>query len=197
MIGILPKTLTVNGKERAINYDWVTCYNIMSMLQDTDFKEHEKTYGVMDMLFCDGAGSFTEEELSDAVEEAVAFLDGPFHRVEDNGSVKKNEPTKLIDWQQDEPIIMSAIISSVGFDIRTDSSMHWWTFLSFFSEIPAKSTFSFVINIREKVFKGKKLEAYEKDFVKKNKNLIYFNTKKQLTAEERRARNELKDLIGI
>ncbi len=198
MIGTLPKSLMVNGSERAINCDWITGYNIMAMLQDPNFEEHEKSYGMLDLLFTGGVNSFTEEELSEATEQAAAFLDGSFHQNDcQDESTKKNEPTKLIDWKQDESLIMSAIISAIGHDIRNDPEMHWWTFLSFFTEIPATSTLSFIISIREKVFKGKKLEVYEKDFIKKNKHLIYFNIKKELTAEEKQARDELKALVGF
>lgn len=198
MIGTLPKSLIVNGSERAINCDWVTCYNIMAMLQDPNFEEYEKSYGMLDLLFVGGVNSFAEEELPEATEQAVAFLDGSFHRSAcQDESTKKNESTKLIDWKQDESLIMSAIISAIGHDIRNDPDMHWWTFLSFFTEIPATSTLSFIISIREKVFKGKKPEAYEKDFIKKNKHLIYFNIQKELTAEEKQAREDLKNLIGI
>ncbi len=83
----------------------------------------------------------------------------------------------------------------VGHDVRGDEYMHWWTFLSGYLEI-GECTFSHVISIRQKKAKGKKLEKWEQEFAKENKNLVYLKQRKS-EEEERQDREEREALRRI
>ena len=80
-------------------------------------------------------------------------------------------PYKLIDWEQDEQMIVSAVNRVATTEIRALPYLHWFTFMGYYQAV-GKSTLSTVVEIRSKLKKGKKLEKYEKEF--KNENPQYF-----------------------
>ena len=98
-----------------------------------------------------------------------------------------------MDWEQDESIIFSAINKVAGCETREKEYIHWWTFLGYFSEI-GEGLFSTVINIRQKKNKGKKLEKYEQEFYRSNKQLI--DLKEKYTAEEQAEIDRLNELLN-
>ena len=88
-------------------------------------------------------------------------------------------------WQKDEQIIFSAVNKVAGTETRSLDYLHWWTFLGYFNEV-GEGTFSFVVGIRNKLNRGKKLEKYEKDFLAHNKELVKLErpkTKEELEQE--------------
>ncbi|MGF7145294.1 hypothetical protein HNQ56_003735 [Anaerotaenia torta] len=109
---------------------------------------------------------------------AVWFLEGG---EEQDDSSKHQQIKKVMDWEQDEKIIFSAVNKVAGFETRAIDYMHWWTFLGYFNEI-GEGLLSTVINIRAKKNKGKKLEKYEQEFYRNNKALI--DLKVKLSEEE-------------
>ena len=131
------------------------------------------------------------EEIPTNVEEALKqaswFLDGGKQYEEFNKS------KKIMDWEQDESIIFSAINKVAGCETREKEYMHWWTFLGYFSEID-EGLFSTVINIRQKRNSGKKLEKYEQEFYRNNKTLI--DLKQRYTAEEQKEIDRLNELLN-
>ena len=99
-------------------------------------------------------------------------------------------PYKLIDWEKDSQIISSAINKVANTEIRSVPYVHWWTFMGYFSSI-GKSLLSTVIEIREKILKGKKLEKYEREFRRDNPKYFIWNHK---SVEEQEADRTIMDL---
>ena len=123
-----------------------------------------------------------QKHWQEAIDKACEFIDAGI-------SEKKNSP-KTMDWEQDFNILVPEINKNLGYDIRTSSKeTHWWTFLGAYMGI-GEGLFSSVIKIRHKKATGKKLEKYEQDFYKENKNLIDFQIKNNRTDEEKRAVND-------
>lgn len=176
MIGELPKTICVNGIERAIRSDFRVALSIFQALNDVELKNDEKIIVLLDSLYEDFKCIETNE-YEEALKKAIEFLDGG-KEYRDNTSVSK----KLIDWEQDEQIIFSAVNKVASKEVRELGYLHWWSFLGYFSEI-GECLFSTVINIRSKKNKGKKLEKYEVDFYKANKDLI--DLKQKYTEQEK------------
>lgn len=182
MIGRLPTTLTVDEKEYKIRTDFRIALTIFEAFEDVELNEKEKALVMLELLF---------EEIPTNVEEALKqaswFLDGGKQYEEFNKS------KKIMDWEQDESIIFSAINKVAGCETREKEYMHWWTFLGYFSEIE-EGLFSTVINIRQKRNSGKKLEKYEQEFYRNNKTLI--DLKQRYTAEEQKEIDRLNELLN-
>lgn len=172
MIGQLPRTIVVGNEEWAIRSDFRMALLIFQGLSDPDLKDYSKRYLILDALY-EKYESMSEELHVEALEKASAFLDHG-NNSPTNGS--KESKAKLMDWEQDEQLIFSAINKVAGFEVRSTDYMHWWTFLGYFQAID-ECLLTSVINIRSKKAKGKKLDKGEQQYYKENKHMIDLNTK--------------------
>ena len=84
-------------------------------------------------------------------------------------------PVKVMDWEQDEPILFPAINQVAGCEVRSVPHVHWWTFVGYFMEI-REGIFSTVLGIRQKMAKGKHLEKWEREFERENSDLVKLPT---------------------
>ena len=89
-------------------------------------------------------------------------------------------------------MIFSAVNKVAGQETRELQYLHWWTFLGYFDEV-GEGTFSFIVGIRHKLNKGKKLEKHEKEFLSHNKEIVLM--KKPLTKEEQEQEDTYKSLL--
>lgn len=180
MIGILPKSLEVGGQYYKINSDYRVILNLFEVLQSGELSDLEKAYITVKSVYID---VIPDKLFFDAVKKAYWFCDG--------GDVPKSEPAKvkLIDYKHDEGIIFPAVNKAAGCEIRAVPYLHWWTFLGYFGEI-GEGLFSTVLNIRHKRAEGKKLEKWERDFLRKHKEMIIIHTD-----EERKAIEETEEFL--
>lgn len=190
----LPKALIVGNKSYRIRSDYRAVLDILIAMNDPEIfspemtdeeKQFEKIMTMLQILYID-FDSIPEKYYQEALDKACEFIDCG---IKDEG---KQKP-QLIDWNQDSPIIVPAINKIYGKDIRSLKYMHWWTFLGLYMEI-GESTLSTVVSIRNKKNRGKKLDEWEMEFLKSNKNLVILNKKSPYTSEEKKA---LKKLFGI
>ncbi len=183
MIGQLPKELNVNGKKLAIRSDFRVVLLIFQAYGDPDLSDDEKATVMMECLY-ENPEDIKSDNYQTAAEQAIWFLDGGGTSGKD---VSQANTKKIIDWEQDEQLIFSAVNKVAGYETRSTEYLHWWTFLGFFNEI-GEGLFSTVINIRSKKNKGKKLEKHEQEFYKENKSLIDLNRKLSTEEQEERER---------
>ena len=181
MIGTLPETLTVDGVEYPIRTDYRNVLQVFEAFQDPELTQEEKWIVAIYMMF---------EDFSCADDVIHAAYDG--FNLEDSIKqiswfISAGQPEKQVlekptyNWKKDEQIIFSAVNKVAGMETRELEYLHWWTFLGYFNEV-GEGTFSFVVGIRDKLNKGKKLENHEKEFIKQNKGLV--KLEKQKTREE-------------
>ena len=188
MIGRLPKSLNVNGIDRAIRSDFRVALLIFQAFNDQELSEQEKAWVMLDCLYVD-LENIPPEDYQSAHDQAVWFLDGGIQE----GETKYRASKKVLDWEQDEQIIFSAVNKVAGKETRAVDYMHWWTFLGYFNEI-GEGLLSTVINIRQKKNKGKRLEKHEQEFYRENKTLIDIKTR--LTPEEQAEKEYFEKLLG-
>lgn len=175
-----PTSLTIAGKEYGINSDYRAVIKIFTALNDYELKK-ENNYvqsAVILSLFYDDYETIPEEHWQEALDQMKEFID---MGIEDD-----SKAPKLMDWEQDAPIIIPTINKVLGTEIRAEKYIHWWTFLGAYMNI-GESLFSNVIHIRSKKAKGKKLEKWEQEFYKANKSIIDFNKKQSRSEEEKDA----------
>jgi len=175
----LLNSLEVSGKSYPINADFRNVLIIFQAFNDNNLSDREKAYVCVKRLYT-GSVPVTEEVLK----KAYWFCDG--------GDIPKSEPQKVrtIDWEHDESMICPAVSKVLGtFDVRSLHFLHWWTFLGAFGEV-GDGLFSQVMNIRQKLAQGKKIEKYEREFIRKNRELIILRT-----AEEQAELDETRDFL--
>lgn len=170
MITDLPYTLEVDGVEREINTDFRDIINIFIALNDNELSPQDKTIVMLNNLYkCD-----IEElqNIQEAIDKASWFMDWGKEYTE-----KKDSP-KLMDWEQDYNMIIAAVNNKVKTveDVRELPHLHWWTFLGYFSE-RGKCQLSQIMELREKIAKGEKLEKWEKQMLRDNQDIIILHDK--------------------
>ena len=82
---------------------------------------------------------------------------------------------------------MADINRVAGCEVRALPFLHWWTFLAYFRGI-GEGQLSAVVGIREKRRKGKKLDEWERDFYRENRDMVDF--KMRYTSEDDEILNE-------
>ena len=172
MLGKLPKQLQINGRDIPIQSDYRIALLIFQAFNDPELSEQEKAYVMLDALI--GLDKLNQGEIEEASKACVWFLDG-------GKDYSKNNSPHLMDWEQDEQMIFSAVNKAAGIETRNADYIHWWTFLGYFSEIQ-EGLFSTVLMIRQKKAKNKKLDKSEREFYQNNKELI--DLKRRYSKEE-------------
>lgn len=164
----LPTSAVIGGREYTINSDWRVVLDVMGVMAQVDVSNEEKLVVVL-QLFYPEYESMPVWRFEEAYRYLVWFINGGV----DNEKRKKRP--KLMDWQQDLPLIISPINRAIGYEVRAADYVHWWTFLAAYQEI-GDCTFAQVVSIRKKRLKGKKLDKADQDFYNENKELIDFQT---------------------
>ncbi len=185
MIGELPKTLEVGGKEYAIRTDYRDVLNIITAFNDPELDDREKMFICLYVMYED-FDEIPKECYTDAYMRAIWFIDC-------GEEPKEGRSPRLMDWEQDERILFPAINSVAGCETRSAQYIHWWTFMGYFMEIH-EGVFSQVLSLRQKKSKGKKLEKWEQEFWRSNKDLCVI--KPRLSKEEKEERDRLNALLG-
>lgn len=187
MIGQLPTSLDVGGVSYPIETDYRNILVFLAACSDPELSPAEKLEILMKRLYRDGFSQIPQEHLEEAILQAKWFVDCG---QEDDD---KKPARKVMDWEQDEPILFPAINKVAGMETRAVQYIHWWTFSGYFMEIE-EGTFSTVLGIRQKKAKGKKLEKWEQEFYRNNRRLC--DIRKRYTEEEQAEIDYWNNLLG-
>ena len=174
----LPTSITIGEREFAIRNkgDYRMVLDCFVCLQDIELDEVERIYTALcifygDIESIDDLNMFSDEDtLTQAVTEMYNF----FNCGQKSIGAKQNH--KLIDWEQDSHMIVSAINNVAKKEIRAESYIHWWTFMGYYLAI-GECPLSTVVSIREKILKGQKLEKWETTFRRNNPEYFIWNSK--------------------
>ena len=157
----LPKRAVIGKKEYGIHTDFRDILEIFSYLDDPALPVYLRWRIALALFY---KGEIPEENWQEAISYLVKFLNC--------GKEDAGRPApKLLDWQQDAPMIVADVNKVAGREIRELEYVHWWTFLSWFHAI-GDGQLSTVVAIRDKLRRGEKLEQWEKTFYRENKEFI-------------------------
>lgn len=183
----LPTTIEISGAEFSIRNDgdYRNVLSAFAVLNDTELTEQERVLCAL-LIFYDVDGMDEIMSMPD-LEEATKKMYEFFNAGRPEG---KGSNHKLIDWEADSAMIVSAVNNIAGKEIRAVEYMHWWTFMGYYCSI-GESTLSTVVAIRDKILKGKKLEKWERQFRSENPQYFDWNYK---SAEDIEAEEWLKEV---
>ncbi len=191
----LPTSLNVGGRNYKIRTDYRVILDILTAMNDPDIfepgmteeeKQLERALTMLQIFYID-FDTMPSSDWQEASEKACEFIDCG---IKDDG---KQKP-RLIDWEQDAPVIVPAVNKVCGKDVRSVKYMHWWTFFGYYMEI-GECTLATIVSIRDKKRRGKKLEKWEQEFYRNNKKLVDLKTKKIERSEEEK--EALRKLFGL
>ena len=163
----LPTSIEIGGTVYNIRNrgDWRVILDVIAALTDAELDERERAAAALCIFYEE-----LPTDVQTAADEMVKFIDG--------GTTAKNGKAapRLMDWEQDFPLIVAPVSRIVGSDIRALPYLHWWSFLSAYMEI-GECTFATVVSIREKLNKGKKLEKWERDYLREHPDMVRLKPK--------------------
>ena len=116
----LPTSLSVGGVDRPIRTDFRCILDILRMLDDRDLPSWAQTVCLIKMLFIDWK-TIPQEQYTEACEKAMSFIDNGIEP--EDKDYKKKRP-RLMDWDQDAEMIVSAI--PFGTSAYLEGSMVYW-----------------------------------------------------------------------
>lgn len=177
MIYELPKSLEVGGTEYEIRSDFREILDIIEILNDVELKEQERGFFTL-LFFYPDFENIPADHHREAIEQCFWFINGGKH---DQTAGKK--PPRLMDWEQDFPYIIAPVNRVIGREIRADAYLHWWTFLSAYMEI-GECTFAQIVHVRDAKNRGKPLDASDKEWYRKNRELVDLKTRYTSDEEE-------------
>ena len=156
----LPIAVTVSGTEYPVRTDFRVILEIFVMLADPALSDTDKTEALLRMFY--------EERPADIPAALQAFRD-----FADPGSPgRKPSGPALLNWSHDFPLLVGPVNHVLGTECRSAPYLHWYTFLAAYMDMDPGCVFAQVLRIREKLRSGKKLEKWEKEFFRRNPDLV-------------------------
>lgn len=180
----LPLSLRVGGTDWKIRTDFRAILDILKYFNDPEYELDERWEICLDILYEDYE-NMPADLKQEAAEKAAEFID---MGINDDG---RNQPC-IMDWQQDATVIITAVNKVLGTEVRAAEHMHWWTFLGAYMEI-GQCLFSQIVNIRQKKAKGKKLDKWEQEFYRENKDMV--DLQKKYTEEEKKEQERFINML--
>jgi len=161
------------------NGDYRMVLDVFSVLEDEELNQEERLISAL-IIFYEDYNEIEDvyadiDNIAELLKQMFWFLRGG--KDEDDSNTKNQ---KLIDWNGDSDIIISAINNVAGREVRAEQYTHWWTFLAYYMAI-GDSILSTVVGIRNKMISSKPLDKWEREY--RNRNPQYFNWQYKTTDE--------------
>lgn len=184
----LPESTVIGGQTYRFHTDFRDILNILGWLNGDlgrDLCDEERCYVALRLFYPEFA-QMPAPHWQQAAAEMAQFLAG--------GRAEPERPgPRLLDWQQDAPLILAGVNRAAGCEVRSLPALHWWTFLTWFDAI-GDGPLATVVAIRDKLRRGKKLEPWEQDYYRAHRAQI--DLRPRLTAEEQAAKDALNRLLA-
>lgn len=161
----LPTSVEVCGAEYEVRTDFRVILDICAAASDPELDGQEKALVAL-AAFYPKFEAMPPEHYEDALRSCFRFING------DSDEAPHKAP-RLVDWEQDYPLIIAPINRVLGQEARSAEYMHWWTWLSAYYEI-GDCTFAQVVRIRDLQAKGKSLDKHDREWYRKNRHLVDF-----------------------
>ena len=179
----LPQQAQIGGKNYHLHTDYREILEIFSYLQDESQPEFLRWRIALALFYEE---KVPEEDQAQAAEYFRWFINC--------GREEQGEPgPKLLDWEQDAQDIVADVNKVAGQEIRSLPYLHWWTFLGWFHGI-GEGNLSTLISVREKLRRGKKLEAWEQEYYRRNRSRVIL--RKKYSAQELAEQERLQKLLS-
>lgn len=162
MLGQLPTSLEVKGNTYAIRSDYRNILRIIAAYEAAELKDREKILICLKRMYVD-FDTIPADDYEAAYEAATNFIEC---------QMRSDKPgPKVVDWEKDGQLIFAAVNKVAGKEVRAVEYMHWWTFMGYFQSVDRDDLWGFILTIRQKKAKGRKLEKHETEFYNANRSM--------------------------
>lgn len=164
----LPTSVEVNGTEYTIQSDYRAVLDILTALSDGDLDEQDKAEASL-TIFYPEFSSMPASDYQEALNQCFRFID------HGQGAKTQGKQPAVMSWEQDFDMIISPVNRIAGCEVRSLPYLHWWSFLSYYMEI-GDCLFAQVVAIRDKKARGKPLDKQEREFYRRNREMVDLKT---------------------
>lgn len=177
----LPTSIQIGDKEFKIRErgDFRLVLDCFKALDDEELSKEERIISCL-IIFYEDLTCYEDLEIFPDLEQACLEMNKFFNCGQDD-NVGRAVNYKLIDWERDSQLISSAVNKVAGFETRSCSYIHWWTYVGYYMGV-GEGALSTIVSIRNKIKSGKKLEKYEQEF--RNENPQYFTWDSRTTQQK-------------
>lgn len=144
-----PKTITVDGMELPVSWNFRTMMQVESLLLNPDIEGKLKTYNALIWFYGEETtDSFilkTPTRLTEAVDGFLWF----YRCGEDEKPARKSAGAhkRVYDFETDSQLIYAAFFTQYGIELDREDDMHWWKFRALFEGLKG-TTFNEVMRCR-------------------------------------------------
>ena len=177
----LPKQATIGGKTYGIYADFRDVLQMVGYLDDPALPVWLR-WKIALRLFYDAPIPYEHQK------EAMEYLE-EFLCCGRQGT----QSAKRLDWKLDSDLILSDVNKVACCEIRQLPFVHWWTFMAWFHAI-GPGQLSTVVGIRDKLARGIKLESWEQEYYRQNRDRIQM--RQPLSAQEKQEKERLEKLLS-
>ncbi len=168
----LPTTVDIGGKEIPVRTDFRVILDILACVNDPELNDGEKAAGALEIFYPSLEGVTDRGE---ALRQCLRFIDGA-----QETERKKQKSPRLMDWDHDFERIVAPVNRVLGYEARAvpydletnTGGLHWWTFIAAYMEIGNDCSIAQIVSIRDKLARGKKLEKHEREWYRRNRELV-------------------------
>lgn len=161
----------IDGKAVPINTDFRICLRIIQAMEDDQLMEHEKLTVLITLLY-----SEPPNNTALAIRQGLKFLN--LGEDADSGKLRQQQVYSLT---KDSTYVYTAFKSTFNIDLNSVENLHYWKFRSLFADLGKDCFFNTLISLRARQRSGKLTDS-EKEFVRKNPELIYLSEPKHNSA---------------
>lgn len=126
LIDQFPASILVGGEEIAIDADFRTAVRILLLFDDPELADAEKRAIACEMLY-----KTKPENAGEAYGQLVKFLNCG----KEPGGHGGGSGGAPYSWEHDAQYIYTAIKQTYGIDLETVPFLHWWKFMSMFTDL--------------------------------------------------------------
>ncbi len=158
----------------AIRTDFRVILEIIEAMNDPELTDSEKAEVALKLFYPEWERLTDAEE---ALRQCVRFID--------MDAPPGRKGPRLMDWEKDYEYIIAPVNRVLGTEVRAveydfesnRGGLHWWSFLGAYMEIGSDCLMSQIVRIRDKLARGKPLEKYEKQWLRRNRALVELGRK--------------------
>lgn len=173
----LPYYVEIDGEKHPIrnNCDFRVVLDVISALNDEEYDMPLRLEIALCIFYEDSSKIKNGEK---ALMEMMRIIN-----LGEESKQRKDDSKPIMDWNHDYNRVIPPINKVLGYETRQpDRLTHWWTFVGAYYEI-GDCSFAQIVSIRSKKNKGKKLEKYEEEFYRANREAI--DLPRRLSEEEK------------
>lgn len=172
----LPMTAEIGGKLFHLRSDFRNVLEVFSWLERQELPQYLRWRVAVELFYEE---TVEKAQLAEATQYLAWFLRA--------GEEESNGGPRLFSWQQDARHIIAGVNKAAGQELRQEPFVHWWTFLSWFHAM-GEGSFLTLVSIRDKLARGKKLESWEQEFYRQNKDQVILKRREDPFSREEKER---------